>query len=129
MKLALLLLIPLLLLGIGIALWPVYVHGKMDANGAKLWQLARLISIYKPPTNDPHLIQAHLPAHYDSQVFVDAWNRPIIIRITLSASGEYHYEVRSLGRDNKVGPCVVGPNNCKSIDADWIIRDDELVEE
>jgi len=107
--------------------WGIYraaLHAKFDINGARIRSVAKLLALEKPASVDGGTVRALLRRNgIPVDEAVDAWNRPILVEGGAGPDGARHYAVISYGRDGRPGPCSVA-GHCKSLDADWILRDE-----
>src|SRR2546425_487566 len=104
----------------------LYQHGKWDLNGARVWAIARLLEIDHPESVQGEVLVDLLKRHgISADQALDAWGRPLMVEVQHGPDDEYHYLVRSYGRDGRPGPCSVA-RDCHSLDADWVIRDGEF---
>ncbi|MEM6455384.1 MAG: hypothetical protein AAF772_09850 [Acidobacteriota bacterium] len=74
-------------------------------------RLSSLLQTHNPSDLSPEGIKKLVAAHGHPGYFQDGWERPLIVERILSAEGEISYQIRSLGRDGKMGDCCrdLGP--------------------
>jgi len=103
-------------------------HGKFDENG---WRLRRLVGVLldqQPADASPQSIARAIEAlALAPDTAVDSWGRRFEVWVGRDGRGRFHYSVRSLGADGKLGPCCVGRGLKSDEDnGDWIITDGQL---
>ena len=110
----------------------LYAHAKFDENGGQVRSLANVIQLEQPANaSRESLLKAlrHDGIKNPESHLYDAWHRPLVVKIWRDAAREYHYQVISLGRDGRAGPCSISQPHCyHHPDADWILRDNEFVQ-
>lgn len=109
----------------------LYVHSKLDENEGKVSTLARVIELEKPQdaSRQSLLFALRRDGIKDPEsTLKDAWHHPLRVSVWRDQAQQYHYQVMSLGRDGRIGPCALGQAGCDhNLDGDWIIVDGHVV--